>query len=62
MGKMTLRQYYQWFMEIMTVGGSEKTKPNKAKQSQFYSFIVPRSADSARIINSKRSTQHAERV
>ena len=28
---MMLNQYRQWFMEILMVGGSEKTKPIKAK-------------------------------
>ena len=28
---MMLSQYRQWFMEILMVGGSEKTKPIKAK-------------------------------
>ena len=27
---MTLSQYYQWFMEILTIGGGEKTNPIKA--------------------------------
>ena len=32
-GKMMLSQYRQWFMEILMVGGSEKTNPIKAKFS-----------------------------
>jgi hypothetical protein len=41
-GKMTLNQYRQWLMEILMVGGGEKTKPNKANfKGANDVFVIP---------------------